>query len=58
MGVRVNGLERYRFVAAHTQAEPDARPPALVLGFGNVGEQQIRRGIHTIAEAVQSQNHT
>ena len=58
MGVRVNGLERYRFVAADTAAEPGPRPPALVLGFGNVGEQQIRRGIRTLAEAVQRQNDT
>ncbi len=53
MGVGVNGLDRYRFVAADTDAEPEPRPPALVLGFGNVGEQQIRRGIRTLAEAVQ-----
>jgi GntR family transcriptional regulator/MocR family aminotransferase len=58
MGVGVNGLDRYRFVAAETEAEPDPRPPALVLGFGNVGEQQIRRGIRTLAEAAQRQNHT
>jgi GntR family transcriptional regulator/MocR family aminotransferase len=57
MGVRVNGVESYRFVAVDTEAEPDPRPPALVLGFGNVGEQQIRRGIRTLAEAVQRQNH-
>ena len=57
MGVRVNGLDRYRFVAADKEAEPDPLPPALVLGFGNVSEQQIRRGIRTLAEAVQRQNH-
>jgi GntR family transcriptional regulator/MocR family aminotransferase len=57
MGVRVNGLDRYRFVAVDTQAELDPRPPALVLGFGNVGEQQIRRGIRTLAEDVKRQNH-
>jgi GntR family transcriptional regulator / MocR family aminotransferase len=48
MGVRVNGLAHYRFASAET--EP--RPPALVLGFGNVSERQIRRGIRTLAEAV------
>jgi GntR family transcriptional regulator / MocR family aminotransferase len=58
MGVGLNGLERYRFVAADTDAEPDPLPPALVLGFGNVGEQQIRRGIRTLADAVQRQHHT
>ncbi|MGB7805898.1 MAG: PLP-dependent aminotransferase family protein [Actinomycetota bacterium] len=57
MGVRVNGLHQYRFVAADTGAEPDPLPPALVLGFGNVSEQEIRRGIRTLAEAVQRQNH-
>jgi GntR family transcriptional regulator / MocR family aminotransferase len=52
MGVRVNGLHHYRFVAADANPEPDPLPPALVLGFGNVTEHQIRRGIHTITEAV------
>jgi GntR family transcriptional regulator/MocR family aminotransferase len=51
MGVRVNGLGRYRFPAA----EPDPRPPALVLGFGNVTEHQISRGIRVLAKAVQQQ---
>jgi GntR family transcriptional regulator / MocR family aminotransferase len=50
MGVRVNGLGHYRFAAAGAETEP--RPPALVLGFGNVSEPQIRRGIRTLAEAV------
>ena len=52
MGVRVNGLGHYRFVAADAEAEPASRSPALVLGFGNVSEHQIRRGIHTLAKAV------
>ena len=56
MGVGVSGLDRYRFRAADTDVEPDPRPPALVLGFGNVGEQQIRRGIRTLAEAVRRQD--
>jgi GntR family transcriptional regulator/MocR family aminotransferase len=55
MGVRVNGLGQYRFVATDTQVGPDPHPPALVLGFGNVSEQQISRGIGTLAEAVRSQ---
>jgi GntR family transcriptional regulator/MocR family aminotransferase len=55
MGVRVNGLGHYRFVAADTEAEPDLRPPALVLGFGNVSEQQISRGIRALATAVRHQ---
>jgi GntR family transcriptional regulator / MocR family aminotransferase len=55
MGVRVNGLDHYRFVAAAAEAEPDPRPPALVLGFGNVSEHQISRGIRTLAKAVRSQ---
>jgi GntR family transcriptional regulator/MocR family aminotransferase len=51
MGVRVNGLGSYRFGGAG-RAEPDPRPPALVLGFGNVSERQISRGIRVLAEAV------
>jgi GntR family transcriptional regulator / MocR family aminotransferase len=55
MGVRVNGLGHYRFVAADSETEPDPRQPALVLGFGNVSEHQISRGIRTLAKAVQNQ---
>jgi GntR family transcriptional regulator/MocR family aminotransferase len=55
MGVRVNGLGQYRFVAADTEVDLDPRPPALVLGFGNVSEHQISRGIDILAEAVQRQ---
>jgi len=44
MGVRVNGLGHDRFGAAGTDVEPDPRPPALVLGFGNLSEHQIGRG--------------
>jgi len=52
MGVRVSGLGDYRFVPADAETEPDPRPPALVLGFGNVSEHQISRGIRTLAKAV------
>ena len=55
MGVRVNGLGRLPVRAADADAEPDPRPPALVLGFGNVSEHQISRGIRTLAEAVRRQ---
>jgi GntR family transcriptional regulator/MocR family aminotransferase len=55
MGVRVNGLGRYRFVSADAEAEPEPRSPALVLGFGNVSEHQISRGIRTLATAVRHQ---
>jgi GntR family transcriptional regulator/MocR family aminotransferase len=51
MGVRVNGLAHYRFAPAGAEAEP--RPHAL--GFGNLSELQIRRGIRTLAEAVRHQ---
>jgi GntR family transcriptional regulator / MocR family aminotransferase len=51
MGVRVNGLDHYRFAAA----QPDPHPPGLVLGFGNVSEHQISRGIRTLAKAVRHQ---
>jgi GntR family transcriptional regulator/MocR family aminotransferase len=57
MGVRVNGLGHYRFVAGGAEPEPDPRSPALVLGFGNVSEHQIRRGIRALAEAVASLIH-
>jgi GntR family transcriptional regulator/MocR family aminotransferase len=50
MGVRVNGLDHYRFPAA--QPAPAPRPPALVLGFGNVSEHQISRGVRILAAAV------
>ncbi|RSM91465.1 PLP-dependent aminotransferase family protein [Kibdelosporangium aridum] len=55
MGVRVNGLGNYRFVPADAQTEPDPLPPALVLGFGNVSEHQISRGIRILAHAVRHQ---
>jgi GntR family transcriptional regulator/MocR family aminotransferase len=48
-GVRVETLERYRSVAG---ADPAVvLPAALVLGFGNVDEDGIRRGIRILAEA-------
>jgi GntR family transcriptional regulator/MocR family aminotransferase len=56
MGVRVNGLGNYRLVPTGSEIEPDPRPPALVLGFGNVSERQISRGIRTLAKAVQQQS--
>jgi GntR family transcriptional regulator/MocR family aminotransferase len=46
MSVQVYGLTRYRL-----SNDPRHRP-ALVLGFGNVTESQIRRGIRTLADAV------
>ena len=52
MGVRVNPLGLYRFATADVAGEPSMLSPALVLGFGNVGEEQIRRGIRTLAMVV------
>jgi GntR family transcriptional regulator / MocR family aminotransferase len=52
MGVRVNGLGHYRFVPPDPEPEADPLPPALVLGFGNVSEHQISRGIRTLADAL------
>jgi GntR family transcriptional regulator/MocR family aminotransferase len=49
LGVRVNGLGHYAFPGT------DASPPAIVLGFGNVGEQQIRRGVRALAEAARTE---
>jgi GntR family transcriptional regulator/MocR family aminotransferase len=58
MGVRVNGLGHYRFVASRAEVEPESRPPALVLGFGNVSEAQIRKAIRKLAEAVRHQTES
>lgn len=46
MSLQVNGLGHYRL--RHTPPHH----PALVLGFGNVTETQIRRGVRTLAEAI------
>jgi hypothetical protein len=45
--VEVCGVGEYCFggVAART-------PPGLVLGFGNVNESRIRRGIRILAEVI------
>jgi GntR family transcriptional regulator/MocR family aminotransferase len=53
MGVRVNGLGHYRFVSADGEPKPGPLPPALVVGFGNVTEHRISRGIRTLAEVVE-----
>jgi GntR family transcriptional regulator/MocR family aminotransferase len=58
MGVRVNGLGRYRFVASDAEVEQEPRPPALVLGFGNVSEAQIGKGIRKLADAVRHQTES
>ena len=49
-GVQVKPLGHYRFAPA--DARGPAPTPALVLGFGNVDEHRIRRGIRIIAAAV------
>ncbi|MGH3384414.1 MAG: PLP-dependent aminotransferase family protein [Nocardioidaceae bacterium] len=46
LSVNVNGLGRYRLVGAG-----ETHAPALVLGFGNVTEHQIRRGVRALAHA-------
>ncbi|HET6302365.1 PLP-dependent aminotransferase family protein [Microbacterium sp.] len=53
-GVRVNGLGRYRFGETDAATEADPLPPALVIGFGNVDEERIRRGIRVIDRIVRS----
>ena len=45
-GVRVYGLSRYR-VDAERSGKADV-PPSLVLGFGNVNEDRIRRGVEVL----------
>jgi GntR family transcriptional regulator/MocR family aminotransferase len=47
-GVRVYGLARYR-VDAERAGESDV-PSALVLGFGNVNEDRIRRGVEVLGK--------
>ena len=51
MGVRVSPLGDYAFAGPGATAGPPPSVPALVLGFGNVDEQQIGRGIRIIAAA-------
>ncbi|MSR97341.1 PLP-dependent aminotransferase family protein [Arthrobacter sp. BL-252-APC-1A] len=53
IGVRVNGLGSYRFTPLATQPHPPPLPPALVLGFGNLNEHQIIRGIRALAGVLQ-----
>ena len=48
--VRVYGLSRYR-VDAPRAAEANA-PAAILLGFGNLNEQQILRGVEVLGETV------
>ncbi|MHA7210187.1 MocR-like pyridoxine biosynthesis transcription factor PdxR [Arthrobacter sp. MDT1-65] len=48
--VRVHGLSRYR-VDAPRAAEADV-PAALVLGFGNVGEERILRGVEVLGGVI------
>ena len=48
--VRVYGLSRYR-VDAPRAGEADV-PPALVLGFGNVNEERILRGVEVLGEVL------
>lgn len=50
MSVGVRGLGEYQVGSGHAQPHPWS--PAVVLGFGNVTETQIRRGIRMLAEAV------
>lgn len=49
-GVRVYGLGRYR-VDAERSGEA-AVPPAIVLGFGNVSEDRIRRGVEVLGQVL------
>jgi hypothetical protein len=51
--VHVDWLGRYR-LAGPALDHDGVHAPGLVLGFGNVTEQRIRRGIRTLAEVVWS----
>jgi GntR family transcriptional regulator/MocR family aminotransferase len=44
-GVRVEPVSQHHF-------DPSARPPGLLLGYGSMSEQAIRRGIAELARAV------
>lgn len=54
MGVRVNPLGHYLLATAQTENQSHSLPPALVLGFGNTSDHQIRQGIRILAEAVRT----
>jgi GntR family transcriptional regulator/MocR family aminotransferase len=47
LSVNVTGLSRYRLAGGDA-----SHAPGLVLGFGNVTEHQIHRGVRALAEAV------
>ena len=47
--VEVRGLSEYCFGGTEFSART---PPGLVLGFGNINESRIRRGIHLLAEVI------
>jgi GntR family transcriptional regulator/MocR family aminotransferase len=49
-GVRVYGLSRYRVDAPAAGERPV--PAALVLGFGNVNETRIRRGVAVLGRVL------
>jgi GntR family transcriptional regulator / MocR family aminotransferase len=49
-GIRVCGLSQYR-VDAPRAAKAEV-PPALVLGFGNVNEERILRGVEVLGEVL------
>jgi GntR family transcriptional regulator/MocR family aminotransferase len=44
LGVQIEGAARH-------WAEPDAAPPALVLGYGTAGEAAIEQGVATLGAA-------
>ena len=51
MGVRVNGARPLSVRAPERKSNRSHAPPALVLGFGNVSEAQISKGIRKLAGA-------
>ncbi|GAA4100521.1 PLP-dependent aminotransferase family protein [Nonomuraea soli] len=57
--VRVRGLSDYRVgVGSAGNAAASPLGPALVLGFGNVNESRIRRGVDALAKALTELNAT
>ena len=48
-GVRVYGLGEYLI---HQESERGSKSPVLLLGYGGLTEEQIKRGVHILGEVV------
>ena len=50
-GVRVSGISQYRFGDSAEKMLKE-RFPVLLLGYGKLGEQEIRQGVEMIGEVI------